>query len=111
MKEMIIKCDNMILEGEEEDLLLDEEVKGEKEAPNRSLRAKEDKEVMIRPPPEPPPWRNCASRVVGDRWRFLVKIRMHLNFHVFAIFVFFYFRSNYVCFFYCCFVLPDSDIR
>ncbi|CAH9145643.1 unnamed protein product [Cuscuta epithymum] len=55
MEEMIIKCDNMILEGDEDDLFLDEEVTGEEEAPNRSLRAKEDEEVLIRPPPEPPP--------------------------------------------------------
>ncbi|CAH9123087.1 unnamed protein product, partial [Cuscuta epithymum] len=56
-------CDNMMLRGDEGYLIQDEVIAGKEEAPNRSLRAKEDEEVLIRPPPEPPPWRKCATRV------------------------------------------------
>ncbi|CAH9135232.1 unnamed protein product [Cuscuta epithymum] len=63
MEEMVNKCDNMILEGDEDDLILDKEVAGKEEALNRSQRVKEDEEMLICPPPEPPPWRSCATRV------------------------------------------------
>ncbi|CAH9146546.1 unnamed protein product [Cuscuta epithymum] len=41
--------DNLILRGDEDDLILDAEVAGVEEVPNRSLRAKEDEEMVIRP--------------------------------------------------------------
>ncbi|CAH9122980.1 unnamed protein product [Cuscuta epithymum] len=61
MEVMFNNGDNMILRGDEDNLILDNEVANEEEVTKRSLRAKEDEEMLIHPLPNRR--RNCETRV------------------------------------------------
>ncbi|CAH9097160.1 unnamed protein product [Cuscuta europaea] len=56
------------------------------------VRVKEDEEVLIRPPPETPPWTNCATRVLKTISTFdLAWLCSYFDFYVVLLVMYIYF--------------------